>query len=112
MRRSRKLGRWVRVGRRVAVLGAWLLLAAAARAADTQWWTSNSQSDLARAEARGVLVDADGVLRAGPAAKSFATDSLGIAWCAVGLRDGSVAVGGDRGRVLRWNEKDGWRVWA
>src|SRR5262249_40663964 len=58
------------------------------------------------------LVDAEGVLRAGPAAKSFPTDSLTIAWCAVLLRDGSLAVGGDRGRVLRWSEKEGWRVWA
>src|SRR5439155_4341519 len=62
--------------------------------------------------ARGVLVDAEGVLRAGPAARSFPTDSLTIAWCAVLLRDGSLAVGGERGRVLRWSEKEGWRVWA
>src|SRR5207253_338267 len=83
-----------------------------AHAADTQWWTSNTQADHAKAEARGVLVDAEGVLRAGPAARSFPTDSLTIAWCAVLLRDGSLAVGGDRGRVLRWSEKEGWRVWA
>ena len=83
-----------------------------ARGADTQWWTSNSQADQARAEARGVLVDAAGVLRAGPAVRSFPTDSLGLAWCAVLLKDGSLAVGGDRGRVLRWSEREGWRVWA
>src|SRR5262249_1708498 len=65
-----------------------------------------------RAEARGVVVDADGVLRAGPPVESFPTDSLGIAWCAVRLKDGSVAVGGDRGRVLRFREKGGWQVWA
>jgi hypothetical protein len=82
------------------------------RAADTQWWTSNAPADYAKAEARGVLVDTDGVLRAGPRTESFATDSLGLAWCAVMLRDGSLAVGGDRGRVLRWNEKSGWKVWA
>src|SRR4029077_992947 len=84
----------------------------AAHAADTQWWTSNTQADQAKAESRGVLVDADGVLRPGPEARSFATDSLSLAWCAVLLKDGSVAVGGDRGRVLRWSERTGWRVWA
>lgn len=83
-----------------------------ARAADTQWWTSNSPADYARAEARGVVVDPDGVLRAGPRTESFATDSLGLAWCAVLLKDGSLAVGGDRGRVMRWSEKSGWKVWA
>ncbi len=86
--------------------------ASLAHAADTQWWTSNSAADHARSEARGVLVDPDGVLRPGPRTESFPTDSLGIAWCMVVLRDGSVAVGGDRGRVLRWSEKGGWKVWA
>ena len=81
-------------------------------AADTQWWTTNSPADYAKSEAHGVVVDADGVLRAGPRAEAFATDSLGLAWCAVMLRDGSLAVGGDHGRVLRWSEKSGWKVWA
>jgi hypothetical protein len=81
-------------------------------AADTQWWTSNAPADYAKSEARGVVVDADGVLRAGPRTESFATDSLGLAWCAVLLRDGSLAVGGDHGRILRWSEKSGWKVWA
>ena len=88
------------------------LVAGGARAAETQWWTSNSLPDYAKAEARGVLVGPDGVLRPGLEARSFATDSLGLAWCAAVLKDGSVAVGGDRGRVLRWNERTGWRVWA
>ena len=82
------------------------------RAADTQWWTSNSPADYAKAEAHGVQVDAAGVLRAGLRTESFPTDSLGLAWCAVLLRDGSLAVGGDRGRVLRWSERGGWKVWA
>jgi hypothetical protein len=47
-----------------------------------------------------------------PAAQAFPTDSLALAWCAVVLKDGSVAVGGDHGRVLRWSERAGWRVWA
>jgi hypothetical protein len=83
-----------------------------AHAADTQWWTSNTAADHARAEARGVVVDPDGVLRPGPRATVHPTDSLAIAWCATVLKDGSIAVGGDGGRVLRWSERSGWRVWA
>lgn len=89
-----------------------LLLSPTVRAADTQWWTSNTPADLAKSEARGVVVDADGVLHAGARTEMFPTDSLSVAWCAVQLPDGSLAVGGDRGRVLRWNEKSGWKVWA
>lgn len=89
-----------------------LVAVAPVRAAETQWWTSNTAADHARAESRGVVVDPDGVLRPGPRAVSYPTDSLAIAWCAVVLKDGSVAVGGDRGRVLRWSERTGWRVWA
>ena len=98
----------------VAVLGVVGAFASArdAHAADTQWWTANSPADHARAESRGVVVDPDGVLRPGPRATSHPTDSLSIAWCVAVLRDGSVAVGGDGGRVLRWSERGGWRTWA
>jgi hypothetical protein len=105
----------VSVGARLAAIalcGGLMLGPAHVDAADTQWWTSNTASDYARAESRGVVVDPDGVLRTGPKAEPFPIDSLGVAWCAVVLRDGSVAVGGDRGRVLRWSEQSGWRVWA
>jgi len=96
-----------------AALGAAVLFASGiALAADTQWWTSNEPGDYARSEARGVVVDPDGVLHAGPRVRSFPTDSLTLAWCAVQLRDGSIAVGGDRGKVLRWSEKTGWKPWA
>ena len=97
----------------LAVAGVGLcLLAARGRTADTQWWTSNAQADYAKSESRGVQVDANGVLRPGPSSQSFPTDSLAIAWCASVLKDGSVAVGGDGGRVMRWSERGGWRVWA
>ena len=89
-----------------------LLWAGLLQAADTQWWTSNTAADHAKSEARGVVVDADGVLRAGPRSVPYPTDSLSVAWSAVLLRDGSLAVGGDRGRVLRWSESGGWKVWA
>ena len=105
------------LGRRLARAGTFAglcvaLLTGRSRGADTQWWTSNSQADHSKAESRGVLVDPDGVLRPGPATQAFPTDSLTLAWCAVVLKDGSVAVGGDHGRVLRWSERSGWRVWA
>ena len=85
---------------------------APARAAETQWWTQNTAADHARSESRGVVVDPDGVLRLGLRAVSYPADTLGVAWCAVVLRDGSVAVGSDRGRVLRWSERGGWKLWA
>jgi hypothetical protein len=83
-----------------------------ASAADTRWWTTNSVADHAGSQAEGVVVDPDGVLRLGPEARSFPTDSLGVAWCVAVLKDGSVAVGGERGRVMRWSEGGGWRLWA
>jgi hypothetical protein len=102
--------RLVRAGAMAGVCAS--VLACRAHAADTQWWTSNSQADHAKSESRGVLVDPDGVLRPGPAARAFDTDSLSVAWCAAMLKDGTIAVGGDGGRVLRWSERGGWRVWA
>jgi len=85
---------------------------APARAAETQWWTQNTAGDHARSESRGVVVDPDGVLRLGRRAVSFPADSLGVAWCAVVLKDGSVVVGADRGRVMRWSERGGWKLLA
>lgn len=83
-----------------------------ASAAESQWWTANTAADHARAEAVGVRVDAQGVLRLAPRTTISTTDSLTVAWAAVVLRDGSVAVAGDRGRVLRWSAARGWTVWA
>ena len=98
---------------RAAILFALALGSApCAHAADTQWWTQNTAADHARSESRGVVVDPDGVLRLGLRSVAWPADSLGVAWCAVVLRDGSVAVGSDRGRVLRWSERGGWKVWA
>ena len=59
-----------------------------------------------------MLVDPDGVLRAAPRTDVFPTDSLTVAWSAAILKDGSVVVGGDRGRILRWTAAAGWKVWA
>jgi hypothetical protein len=65
-----------------------------------------------KAEASGVLITPEGVLRPGPRTDRFPTDSLEVAWSMAVLADGSIAVGGDHGRALRWNATQGWRVWA
>lgn len=83
-----------------------------ARAADTQWWVSDSPSDYAKAETRGVVVDADGVVRVGPAATSWNTDSLVVAWAIAPLRDGALAIGGDHGRIMRFTPGDGLKPWV
>src|SRR5258708_5541326 len=89
-----------------------LLAAGAVRAAETEWWVTDSASDLVKAESRGVLVDPDGVVSVGPALREWKSDSIGVIWAIAPLADGSIAVAGDRGRVDRWTEKDGLRPWA
>lgn len=120
-RRGLRVAGWVvgRLGSTLGVLGAlgalgaWGLLdAAPVFAVETQWWITNSAADHARSEATGVLVDPDGVLRAAPRTEVFPTDSLTVAWSAAILKDGSIVVGGDRGRILRWTAAAGWKVWA
>jgi hypothetical protein len=82
------------------------------RAADTQWWIANGAADHAKAESRGVAVRPEGVLSLGPAAREARADSLGVIWAIAVLADGSVALGGDRGRIDRWTEAGGVRPWA
>ncbi len=81
-------------------------------ATETQWWTSQAFADYAKAEARGVVVRADGVLEAGPAVKSWPADSLRAAWAVVPMADGSVAIAGDRGRIERWTAAGGVKPWV
>ena len=83
----------------LAVLLISLALAGAAAATETQWWTSDSPADYAKAESRGVVVGADGVLAPGPAATVSLADSLRAVWALAVLADGSVAIAGDRGRI-------------
>ena len=94
----------------LALLGPWF--ACSARASDTQWWISSSASDLTRAEAHGVQVRPDGVITLGPSASSTPADSLGVIWAIVPMRDGAVALAGERGRVDRWTESGGVRPWV
>lgn len=96
----------------VTSLAALSLSLATAFATDTQWWSSQSFADYAKAEAHGVVVRPDGALEAGPAAVSFADDSLRAAWAIAPLADGSVAIAGDHGRIDRWTASGGVRPWV
>jgi hypothetical protein len=89
-----------------------LAQAGGAAATETQWWTSDTQADYGKAEARGVVVRADGALEGGPAAVSFAADSLRTVWAVAVLADGSVALAGDRGRIDRWTAAGGVKPWV
>jgi hypothetical protein len=83
-----------------------------ARATETQLWVSDSPTDYAKAETRGVLVGPDGVLSLGPRAVQSPADSLGVIWAIAVLADGSVALGGGDGRIARWTESGGVRPWV
>ena len=89
-----------------------VLLPGGAHASDTQWWILDSPSDYAKSEARGVVVRPDGSLEPGPRAVSTPLDSLAVVWSAVVLKDRSVALAGDHGRILRWSPAGGVRPWA
>lgn len=93
---------------------AWVLVGAVdpARAADTQWWVSDSPDDYAKAEAHGVVVRPDGALELGPASRFTAAESLGVVWAMVVLKDGSLALASDRGRVMRYRENGGFSLLA
>ena len=98
----------------------WCLLAlgvptsgpAPARAAETQWWITDSAPDLAKSEARGLVVHADGSIGLGPESRVSTVDSLGVIWAIAVLSDGSVAIAGDKGRIDRWTESGGVKPWV
>jgi hypothetical protein len=84
---------------------------APARAAETQWWTQNTAGDHARSN-RGCGRGSRRRAAARPARRLVPCGLAGVAWCAVVMRDGSVVVGADRGRVMRWSERGGWRLFS
>lgn len=88
------------------------LARAPARAAETQWWITDSPTDYAKSEARGVVIRPDGALELGPAVRFTAAESLGVVWSVVTLKDGGVVMAGDRGTILRFDEGRGFRVLA
>lgn len=102
------------VRRSSLAIGIALALTAAlpALAADTQWWISNGPSDYRTAEARGVMVHPDGTLSLGPAFQTWSAESLGVVWAIAPLKDGSLALAGERGRIDRWTESGGVRAWV
>ena len=89
-----------------------LALAASARASETQWWITDSASDHAKSETRGLVVRPEGVIELGPKTEQTRDDSLSVVWAIAVLADGSVAIAGDHGRVDRWTESGGIRRWA
>ncbi len=89
-----------------------LVGAAPAAASDTQWWILDSPPDYAKSEARGVVVQPDGSLALGPRALSTRLDSLTIVWSLAELGDGSLALAGDHGLVLRRAPGGETKVWA
>jgi hypothetical protein len=91
----------------LCVVGAW-----PAVAAETQWWINDGAADYVKSEARGLVVRPDGSLELGPTARFVAADSLGVVWAVAVLKDGSLALAGDRGRILRYREGDGFSVLA
>lgn len=97
---------------RSLALVAVLALAVPVRAAETQWWISDSPDDYAKAETHGIVVRPDGSLGLGPATRFAPAESLSVVWAVAILKDGSVALAGDRGRILRYREGGGFTVMA
>jgi hypothetical protein len=89
-----------------------LLLVTTAQAADTQWWIADSPDDYAKAESHGVIVHQDGSLELGPRVLTAPDDSMTTVWALGVLKDGSVALGGDKGRIDRWTERGGVKPWV
>lgn len=83
-----------------------------ASASDTQWWVSDTPADHAKAEARGIVVRGDGSIELGPRAEVSLGDSLTTVWSITVLKDGSVALAGDHGRIDRWTEQGGIKPWV
>jgi len=81
-------------------------------ASDTQWWVSDSPEDYVKAEAHGLVVRPDGALELGPAARFSAAESTGVVWALAVLKDGTVALACDRGRVMRYREGSGFSMLA
>ena len=106
---TRNAARGARLGLTIAALA---LLTTGASATDTQWWIGDAPSDYAKAEARGLVVRPDGTIGLGPEARSTRDDSLEVIWAVQPLPDGSVALGGEHGRIDRWTESGGIKPWV
>ena len=75
-----------------------------ARAAETQWWSTDRPDDYAKSEAHGIVIRPDGALELGPAARFSAAESLGVVWSVVVMKDGAFALAGYHGTILRFTE--------
>lgn len=103
----------VRLGAAHAALVAAMMLLPAPRAGagETQWWNVDRASDHSESELRGTTVRPEGTIELGPRTMSDPADSLGTIWAIALLRDGSVALAGDRGHIGRWTEARGVMPW-
>ena len=99
------------LGFAAAVLAGMLAAVLPVRASETPWWIDDGASDFAKSESRGVAVLPEGAIELGPRIGSTRIDSLATVWAAVPMKDGSVALAGDQGRILKWTEK-GVRPWT
>jgi hypothetical protein len=93
-----------------AMLVGMLAAAVPVRASETQWWIADGASDFNKSESRGLAVRPEGAIELGPRIGSTRIDSLATVWAAVPMKEGSVALAGDQGRILKWTEK-GVRPW-
>jgi len=84
-----------------AAVGLTLAGADLSRAAETQWWITDSAANHAKSEARGLVVRPEGVIELGPRSELSKDDSLTVVWAIAVLGDGSVALAGDHGRIDR-----------
>ena len=83
-----------------------------ARASETQWWIVDGAADHAKSESHGIMIQPDGVLEIGPRVVSTPAESLNTVWSIAPLKDGSIALAGDRGRIERWTESGGIKSWV
>src|SRR5439155_6961233 len=68
--------RGITAGPVLGMLALGVALAWPAGAGETDWWITDSPSDYARSESRGVVVTPDGALELGPRASSSPAESL------------------------------------
>lgn len=94
-----------------ALLMMTLFCARSGAAAETQWWNIDRAAEHAQSELRGATVRPEGTITLGPRTTSDPADSLGTIWSMALLRDGSVMLAGDRGRIDRWTEARGVQPW-
>lgn len=83
-----------------------------AASAESRWWTVSESPDYATSQSTGVIVGPDGVLRLGPESSAYPVDSVDVLWAVAVRGDGTVALGGEGGRLFTWTRSRGIRAWV